>query len=145
MKLTVLTNGRADYAKHEAPIRAALAAVNGRANAFTVTLMVELVDLAERAEKVLENRGVTKANRRNARVTYVPPGPNAKKYKYSAKSTRVTLERTSSGWRLIDVREDSVYPKSSETFLISVTKAAADDIRRDAFAGLTIIQMEPQP
>ena len=86
------------YAKHGPLAEQALKNVNGKGHSFCITRMNELVELAQRAESRLQKQGVTKKNRKGATVTYTPKGPTASSYKYSAKSTRIVMERNSASW-----------------------------------------------
>ena len=129
---------RAHYAKHGPAITNALRAVNGKAASFAITDPVAVVNVAERAEALLTKRGVTKANRKGARVVFCPAGPSASAYKYGAKSTQIVLERNSQGWRLVEVTETKVYPRSGERFGLTVSEAAAADITRHAFDGIHV-------
>ena len=129
---------RAHYAKHGPAITDALKAVNGKAASFAITHPIAVVDVAERAEALLAKRGVTKANRKGARVVFCPAGPSANAYKYGAKSTQIVLERNTTGWKLVAVTETTVYPRSGERFGLTVSEAAAADITRHAFDGITV-------
>lgn len=132
------------YAKHGPAAEQALKAVNGRSKSFCITSMSELIDIAQKAEERLQKQGVTKRNRKGARVTYAPAGPSASSYKYPAKSTRIVLERNSNSWRLVEVTETSVYPRSGSTFQLTVSEAAAVDISNKAFAGIRVHHPEPK-
>lgn len=107
-------------------VEAALREVNGRATAFTVTAFAEVVAIAANATKLLDRRDVRIADRAGVTVTFRPAGPSANRYKYSAPSTLVTLRLASDGktWRLAAVEADTVFPRSGETFAMSMTPAA---------------------
>lgn len=122
-------------------IVAALDAVNGRADAFTVSSWGDLSILAGKAEDELERKGVTQKNRTGAQLTYTPAGPTANSYKRGAISTRVTLRRTSAGaWTLAQVERTTVWPKNPERRTLTVSPAAREDIIRNALAGIAVTE-----
>ncbi len=121
-------------------INVALDRVNGTATAFTIHSYADVHSVARRAEELLEARGVTMKNRIGTTVVYCPAGASAKSYKYTAITTVITLRRVADGWRLTDITRGSVYPKSPEVFLMTVSVAAAGDIERAAFAGIVVAE-----
>lgn len=123
--------------KTREPLDAALAAVNGRAESFTVTSYSHLDYLSKRAEKLLEERGVRTKNRVGAVLEYRPAGPSANAYKYDAISTGVEITRFSTGWFLTDCSRESVYPREREVFTIALGEKAIDDIVAYAMTGFT--------
>jgi hypothetical protein len=120
-----------------AAVEAALAKVNGKASAFTATAG-DVQREAERAEKTLEARGVTKANRSGCALLYRPGGPSANRYEYAAISTHVRLERGSKDWFLTVVVRDTVYPKTPEKRELLITLAAQEDVIRHAMRGMRL-------
>ncbi len=126
----------------ESPIKRAvvnaLRAVNGKAEAYALTTFIEIWSVAHRAEELLGSRGVAKKRRVGTTVTYEPSGPSANSYKYAAISTTIYLKRVADGWRLIGANRSSVYPKSTETFSLTISPEAAADINRAAFASITV-------
>ena len=118
-------------------LETALAAVNGRAEAFCITTGEELDRIARRAESRLDV--LPKASRPGARVAYRPSGPSASRYKYTARTTVVTLERRSAGWYLTDVRTDTLHPKAGERLTVWVTTVQRDEIARRAVADMNIL------
>ncbi len=121
-----------------AAINAALDKVNGKAVAHTINTYAEVWAIADRAEQLLDARGVTKGRRAGTTVTYGPSGPSASSYKYAAISTTIHLKRVADGWRLVGVNRSSVWPKGSETFSLTVSAGAAADIYRAAFEGVVV-------
>ena len=91
-------------------VRAALAAVNGRAERHAYTLPTEILAVAYDAERALERLDVPKAARKGARYVSQSSGnlPNA--YKYKAIGTTVTLVRGAAGWFLADVAACDIWP-----------------------------------
>lgn len=122
------------------PVNAALAAVNGRANSFTVTSHSDLNHLAKRAEKLLEERGVKTKNRVGAVCEYRPSGPSANAYKYDAISTGIEITRFAGGWFLTGCSRESVYPREKEIFTIALTETAVADVAAHAMTGFTAIK-----
>ena len=116
----------------------ALHNVNGKATAHTIASYCQVEAVCQRAERALKASGVTKKNRIGVTVHFSPAGPSANAYKYAAKSTRIECRRTGDGWRLIDVQAIDIYPRTPERFGLTVSEAAAEDIRRAAFAGITV-------
>ena len=120
-------------------IDAALKAVNGKAQSFAVTRWRAVAVVADRAEKLLADRGVAKKSRAGARLVYRPEGPTANRYKYSAISTEVELTRTSGGWFVTHISAATVYPRTAERFDLYVSGAAKRDIVDKAMAGVYLI------
>ena len=91
-------------------VRAALVAVNGKAERHAYTLPSEISAVADDAERQLARLDVPKAARKGAR--YVSQSgsklPNA--YKYKATGTTVTLARGAAGWFLVDVAACDIRP-----------------------------------
>lgn len=96
-----------------AAVEAALAAVNGKSESFTITSWWAVSEVAKKAEELLRVAGIPKAARNGIIVSHMPAGPSARSYKYAARSTRVTITRGSSDWYLTDVQAVSVYPRSA--------------------------------
>ena len=119
-------------------IEAALVYINGQAKAHTITTYAEVWAVADRAEVLLDSRGVSKKNRVGTTVAYDPSGPSAKAYKYGAISTTITLKRVADGWRLVGVNRITAWPQSPETFNLTISPEAADNISRAAFDGITV-------
>jgi predicted ATP-grasp superfamily ATP-dependent carboligase len=124
-----------DTVNNEA-ITAALDKVNGKASSYTITCTEELIDIANRAEKKLEV--LPKAMRKGAEVKYRPAGPGANAYKYSAKTTSITIQRGASGWFLAGVVSAKAHPKSPELFAVAITEAQAEEIKARAIAPFSV-------
>ncbi len=125
-----------------AAINAALDKVNGKAVSHTINTYAGVAMIADRAEELLDARGVTKKGRVGTTVIHTPSGPSASSYKYAAVSTAIYLKRVADGWRLTGVERSSVWPKSSETFSLTVSAGAAADIYRAAFASIVVRSAE---
>lgn len=121
-----------------AAVNAALAAVNGKATAHTITSPEWVKALANDTEKLLEGRGLAKAERNGTTLTYTPMGPSANKYKYAATSTRITLQRGSKEWYLTNVERVDVWPKNPERNIINISKAQADMIMAASLKQFTV-------
>lgn len=120
---------------------AALQSVNGRASAHTVNAAYELHKMALDAEEVLMRAGVPLSARRGVRLVYAPAGPGkayAKKAR-SVVSTRVTLERGTKDWFLVDVARFDLWATATETFRLKIGRALADDIQARALAPFDVI------
>lgn len=132
-----LVAAREAISTDRAAIKAALDAVNGRAEAFAVD-DAQAVDVAWEAEKRLEASGLPKSMRAGTVVTYRPAGPSANAYKYAAKSTLLTIKRTGKGWVFMQAESSKVNPKQAELFRIEVTQEQADKIAEVALRPYTI-------
>lgn len=122
-------------------ISAALEAVNGRAVAHTL-VSCDVWVLADRIEKDLQGRGVSKKAMKGTRVTYTQAGPGkayARKSR-SVVSTSVTIERGSSGWFLTGAERVDLFATSSERLVINVTAEARDAIAARAFRDIMITE-----
>ena len=115
-------------------IQTALDAVNGRATRHVVGHPTAL-DVAQRAERWLEQRGCPKKARKGVSVTYTPEGPIASSYGYTCKSTWIRLERGSQHWFLVDAAEETIYPKQVERFCVRLERDATVAIIRAALRG----------
>ena len=129
IKITIANN---------AVLNAALDAVNGKAQTFTIRNGAEVVAIAKEFESMLDM--LPKDQRKGASASYKPAGPSANSYKYSAKSTRILLERRSSDWWLVGVIASTVEPKRPAQKSIQITRAQADEIATRALAKFSIKQ-----
>jgi len=118
----------------EQEIQAALDAVNKKATRHVIGHPTAL-EVAQRAEKWLEQRGCPKKARKGVSVTYTPRGPNSSSYGYSCKSTWVRLERGSQHWFLVSAAEETIYPKQVERFCVRLERDATVAIIRSALRG----------
>jgi len=123
-----------------AKLSAALAEVNYRANAHTISATWQVRKIADRAELMLEGAGIhycripcqclslPRRLRVGTRVRYTPAGPRANAYKYPAISTTIELVRRSTGWRLTSVERAEIYPRGAEQFVVTISPAARDAV-----------------
>jgi len=123
-------------------VREALVAVNGKATKHVLIGYDGVRALADRAEQLLEDRGVAKGNRVGTVLTYVGGAPD---YKGTQRHRRVcvstvTLKRIADGWRMTACGRDEVQAGTREVFDLTVTPEAAEDIRAAAFANIFIHQ-----
>jgi len=125
-----------------AAITEALKSANGKATSFAITAPADIYALANRAEAILDARGVANVNRTGATVTLIPAGPAAASYKYAAASTRIVLQRGSKDWYLIEAKRFDVFPRAKERFVICIGPKAAADIHATAFASILTIAAE---
>ena len=84
-----------------AAIGAALRAVNGRAETHAYTTHEEIQALTQSAERQLDDI-LYKQDWAGAQWTETSSGKVANSYRYTRDATRVTLERRSSAWYLIE-------------------------------------------
>jgi len=118
-------------------VRAALAAVNGKAERHAYTLPSEIAAVAYDAERALARLDVPKAARKGARYVSQSSGnlPNA--YKYKATGTVITLERGATAWFLVDVAACDIWPGHAPITRLTLTPdqdAAAVAALRKAYA-----------
>ena len=119
-------------------VRDALAEVNGRAKAHTITSWVEVQDVAEAAERRLS--GLSKAQQVGARVHYVPAGPGkayARKGRYVV-TTQVELERFPSGWFLVGVNRSYIWAEHKEVLNIMVDESQRQALVEAALVGIIV-------
>lgn len=122
-----------------APIREALAAVNGKASSFCITDPDSVRYDANRAERALDNAGIPESERAGTIVTAQPSGPSAKKYQFNAISTTITLRRAQKGvWLLVNVQRSGVYPRQAEVLDIQISAAAAECARKAVLRPFTV-------
>ncbi len=91
-------------------VRAALAAVNGKAERHAYTLPSEIASVADDAERQLARLAVPKAARNGARYVSQSGSKLPGSYKYKATGTVVTLERGASAWFLVSVAACDIWP-----------------------------------
>jgi len=103
-------------------VRAALAAVNGKAERHAYTLPSEIAAVADDAERQLARLDVPKAARKGARYVSQSSGNLPKAYKYTAIGTVVTLERGASGWFLVDVAACDIWPGKAPFQRLTLTQ-----------------------
>ena len=101
---------------------AALEFVQHRCSVNTIGVR-GLLNLANTAEKRLEELGLPKSARAGAKFEYHDSGPSANAYKYAQGATMVTIDRGTSAWYLTDVRRVEVYPRQSGLAKITLSKA----------------------
>lgn len=118
-------------------VRAALAAVNGRAERHAYTLPSEIAAVADDAERQLARLDVPKAARKGARYVSQSGSKLPGAYKYTATGTVVTLERGASAWFLVDVAACAIWPGHAPIQRLTLTQdqdAAAVAALRKAYA-----------
>lgn len=123
-------------AKNKAAIESALKAVNGKSDAHAYTTMEEVVCVANDYEKKVVKLVGAKARAVGA-IAYSESGgsvPDA--YKYSRHGTSLKIERRSTGWFLVDVKQVEIYKDGGRDrlFLTAEQDAAAIDELRKAYS-----------
>jgi hypothetical protein len=114
---------------NKAAIEAALKEVNGTASAHTYTDFFEIENLAEAAEKQLEAVHVVKAKRAGAKWTETSGGAVAKAYSKKGGTriaTRVTIERRSAGWYLVEAKKTEIWERGGGAGSLALTREQAD-------------------
>jgi hypothetical protein len=85
------------------PIQIALNAANGNATAHTLCRSADVLDVANDAERRLTALVGSKKYMVGGKATYRSGEPLPNAYKYPRLTTRLSIERRSSGWYLTDV------------------------------------------
>lgn len=114
--------------KNTAKIEAALADVNGRATANTITTAGAVERICEAVESDMLARGATKKTLQGMVVRYIPAGPGAKAYKYCALTTEIRCARTAGGWFLLSCARAEMQPTEKAIRAISLPDAAKQQI-----------------
>jgi len=96
--------------KNTAAITAALAKINGKADAHTYTWSGSVTRLAREAEAELEAAKLPKKHRAGASYVSESGSKLPAAYKREAITTVVTLHRGSADWYLVDVRRAGLWP-----------------------------------
>jgi hypothetical protein len=109
-------------------VRAALAAVNRKAERHAYTLPSEIAAVADDAERQLARLDVPKAARKGARYVSQSGSKLPNSYKYKATGTTVTLERGAAGWFLVDVAACDIWPGKAPFQRLTLT------VEQDAIA-----------
>ena len=102
-------------------VRAALAAVNGKAERHAYTLPSEISAVADDAERQMARLDVPKAARKGARYVSQSGSLLPKAYKWTATGTTVTLERGASAWFLVDVTACDIRPGAAPFERLTLT------------------------
>ena len=117
-------------------IQAVLNAVNGKAKKHTITDAEDVDSFAYDVEWDLRNRGVTLKAMRGVIAIFTPAGPRAASYRYKAETTRIDIERRSSGWYLINVERVPISAKQPEFRDVDLTYEAMKCIVTRSMEGL---------
>lgn len=137
--IKVTSNVSFDEENQRELVESALAQVNGKATSFTVTKFTTVKNITTRLEELLEDSGLAVSERRGAVATYVPAGPAAKSYKYSCKTTELTLGRFVDGWRLVKIQSRSLYPGTREKLNLKISQKQADIIQAKSIRKFTVL------
>ena len=89
--------------ENRASIQSALDAANGKSTAHTLCRAVDVLDIAEDAERRLTALVGSKKHRVGGKATYRSGEALPNAYKYPRHTTRLSIERRSSGWYLTEV------------------------------------------
>jgi hypothetical protein len=85
------------------PIQIALNAANGKSTAHTLCRSADVIDVANDAERRLTALVGSKKHMVGGKATYRSGEALPNAYKYPRHTTRLSIERRSSGWYLTDV------------------------------------------
>lgn len=113
-------------------ISAQLEEVNGKATTHTYTAQ-EILALADQAgDAYLKSLGLPKTMWAGARLTALSGDACPKAYKYPRKATLAVLERRASGWFLVRLAADTVYPQGGYVQVRVTSEQKAEAVRRFA-------------
>jgi len=108
----------AKVAKHDEAANAMFDAANGRAKAY-VTQIGDCERLADRAEKLMDARGMKKGPRQGVILTHCGGTPSST-HPSTMVCTTVVMRRTLQDWRLVSVERHDRYPGKNEIFNLRV-------------------------
>jgi|SRR5699024_4121633 len=109
-------------------INATLAEVNGKSESHTFTDAYEIRSVAERAEKKLAI--LLKKSWKGARVQAESGEALPNAYKYSRRTTMITLERCASGWFMTDCKASENYNDEGRHNLILTPEQDEEAVKR---------------
>ena len=112
--------------------------VNGRCTRNTITLFSEVLALAVEAEAKLEKAGVPIKLRTGSVYCFREAGPSANAYKGQMNVSDITMVRVSDGWRLKSYSVASVYSRTSEIRILTVSADAKRAIVQQAMEGFAV-------
>lgn len=95
----------------------------------------EVSELAELAEKKLDQMWMPKGRRKGIIATHTSKGPGARAYGFAVNESAVTLRRAADGWRVIGFAAKSVFPQQGGKLLLQISpeqEAAAVEAMRAA-------------
>ena len=108
----------AKVAKHDPAADAMFDAANGRATAY-VTEIGNCERLADRAEKLMDARGMLKGPRLGTILTHCGGTPSST-HPSTMACTTVVMRRTRTDWRLVSVERSERWPGKNEIFNLRV-------------------------
>lgn len=109
-----------------ADIETVLKKVNGQAIAHTFTSFGDIVNVARRAERSLEEALIAKSRRPGAIYRATSGAGIANAHKSNQVGTHVVLERQTRGWALVDVSQATLYSRAIGDQL-TLTQSQADE------------------
>ncbi len=108
-------------AKNRDVIEAALKAVNGTASRHTYGSFVDVENAMRYADVQMDRLGIPRGYRKGAKYIEQSGDTLPKAYGYEAKTTTITIERGSSAWYLVEVKESGLYPRSKPLMRLTMT------------------------
>jgi len=132
-------NERRVRSPHYRNIADALSEANGKAFAHTYNSPQDVVDLAYRAEELLDKHGVPQNKRRNCTAVAYSGVPTSRAYARSGRSavaTKVVLLRVASLWYVTNVERCERYtgPGGAEKFSVGLTDVAREAVIANALS-----------
>jgi hypothetical protein len=104
--------------KNEDKLTATLKEVNGRSNAHTFTTGKEILHAAAMAEDALCRLNIPKSKRAGVTVVVLSGSKMPSAYKYRINTSRVTLERTATGWTATEIKVVDVWAGGTQNITI---------------------------
>jgi hypothetical protein len=114
--------------ENAAAIEAALKSINGRSDAHCYTTFGEVFDLTESAEQKLDGLFLPTSLHKGAVWKETSGGKVANSYKgITRNATRITIERRSTGWFLVDVAQASIFKQGGGAGRLTLTAEQAKE------------------
>lgn len=124
--------------KNRAAIEAALASVNGKAQAHTYTSYAEIAGMAETAEAALSAINLPKASRAGAVWKEISGAEVAKSYRNPRQATSVRLIRRSAGWHIVTAKAVTIWQEGGGKGSLYITEAQAEEAKSRFADGLNV-------
>lgn len=132
-----------------ADIETVLEKVNGQAIAHTFTSFSDIVNVARRAERSLEEALIAKSRRPGAIYRATSGVGIANAHKSNQVGTHVVLERQTRGWALVDVSQATLYSRAIGDQLTLTQDQAAEAVanfsKRFTVVSAQATEPSPQP
>ena len=123
---------------NRAKIEAALHEVNGKATRHAFTDFSEVEDVADFAELKLAELKLPKNLRAGAIWSETSGSPVANAYKGNRLGTKITLERISTGWALVSIKQATLHKEGGGVGHLALTRHQYDEAAKRVMAGVTV-------